>query len=258
MMPNVRVAMLAGVFLAGAGQGMAHGAEKTGTGAKAMFFTDQGKAVVAPAGKPVRTPAAPRQSPDGATTANRNDLWLGVAFWAELQRPGAAITRIANPAEFMFRSGDRIRLLVQTNIDGFLYVINRGSTGRYTLLFPQPSMEASAHRVKARTEYAIPHNGWIRFDEVPGEEGVVFLVTLEPLPELTALSLARAAVNPETVRHVMDAADSRGAKDLVVETDEGDGRQATFAGAYVPAAASAAGGERDRTLIVVRTQFRHQ
>ena len=52
--------------------------------------------------------------------------WLGIAYWVEWERPGAAPIRIADPSRFVFRSGDRIRFHVKTNVPGYLYVMNRG------------------------------------------------------------------------------------------------------------------------------------
>src|SRR5262249_35165409 len=36
----------------------------------------------------------------------------------------------------VFRTGDRIRLSLQSNIDGHLYIVQRGASGSWTLLFP--------------------------------------------------------------------------------------------------------------------------
>jgi hypothetical protein len=87
-------------------------------GAKSLFYSDTGT-TIAPRADPSRVtpkPPIPRQTnpssqapttrpqPDSAPTS-----WFGMAYWIEWARAHAAPTRIADPARFVFQSGDRIR-----------------------------------------------------------------------------------------------------------------------------------------------------
>ena len=71
--------------------------------------------------------------------------------------------------ESVFRSGDRIRLNVQANDNGYLYIVLRGSSGRWSPLFPSKEILSGDNRVKKGGEYEIPLGSvWFAFDEQPG------------------------------------------------------------------------------------------
>src|SRR4051812_43421408 len=55
-----------------------------------------------------------------------------------------------------FRSGDMVRVKVEGNRDGYLYVISRGSSGNWKPLFPAPDINAGDNRIVARRGYRIP------------------------------------------------------------------------------------------------------
>lgn len=130
----------------------------------------------------------------------------GVQYWIELKRAGET-TRMVNN-KFQFKSGDQIRLHVRSNVDGFAYVVLReGSQGEHSVLFPHPKHRDDNH-LKANIEYTIPSDSYLAFDENPGTERLV-------------LVLSRKAIAPETEApdkykdKVVVASRIEGSKDLV-------------------------------------------
>ena len=86
-----------------------------------------------------------------------------------------------------FHAGDRIRLAVEANDDGYLYVVNRGSSGTWKLLFPSPEIKDGDNRVQKRVRYEIPSGYTFTFDEQAGEEKLFIVLSRQPEPDLEGL-----------------------------------------------------------------------
>jgi hypothetical protein len=174
----------------------------------------------------------------------QQSAWLGMAYWVELQR-GNFIMRIADPASFDFRSGDRIRFQVMANTPGYLYIVNRGSSGQETLLFP--TTPYNFNWLEARKPYSVPQSGWILFDAQPGEENVALMLSPRPLLDGVREPAASSTLSPaasarfDEVTNMCGTKDLLvcGAKDLLVERDETQGQQATYVGGIVRTSAEA-------------------
>ena len=147
---------------------------------------------VAPRADPSRVtpkPPVPRQTnpPSQAPTTRpparqRAHALVRYAYWIEWARAHAAPTRIADPARFVFHSGDRIRFHVRDEPGNrlALYVLNRGSRRDHGAL----STCQYGRPLRSRpgtAEYTVgPTGAWIVFDDQPGEEGVIFSPLAEP------------------------------------------------------------------------------
>jgi hypothetical protein len=90
-------------------------------------------------------------------------------------------------ADATFHAGDRIRLAVEANDDGYLYVVNRGSSGTWKLLFPSPEIKDGDNRVHKRIRYEIPAGYTFTFDEQAGEEKLFIVLSRQPEPDLEGL-----------------------------------------------------------------------
>jgi hypothetical protein len=86
-----------------------------------------------------------------------------------------------------FHAGDRIRLAVEANDDGYLYVVNRGSSGTWKLLFPSPEIKDGDNRVQKRVRYEVPSGYTFTFDEQAGEEKLFIVLSRQPEPDLEGL-----------------------------------------------------------------------
>ena len=87
-------------------------------------------------------------------------------------------------AQRTFRTGEAIRIVVESNIDGYLYILQRGSSGRETMIFPSPEINGGSNLVKANTVLTVPWNGFFKFDSVPGREKWLLVVSRSPLENL--------------------------------------------------------------------------
>jgi Domain of unknown function (DUF4384) len=250
---------------------LAYAADGSPQGAKALFYTETGTTVASKPDDREPTISQPPQLQVERKEGNRQTVtrtksartgtgvsqepWLGIAYWVEWHRPGTAPTRIADPSRFIFRSGDRIRFHVKTNVPGYLYVVNRGSSGRDTMLFPYVGMPDRLNRVEGQKEYAIPPRGWIMFDNQPGEEVLLFAVSPYSLTNLLEASSSGSSLSPSGSGRLMDVVDRHGAKDLLVETDNTPGQQATYLGAAIRPVATESDGS---TIVTYMIQLQHQ
>lgn len=78
----------------------------------------------------------------------------------------------------VLQQGDLVRFRVTTNFSGYLYVLNLGTSGRYTLLFPKPE-SGMENAIVAGREYVIPATsaGWYRVEGPAGQEQVYWVVS---------------------------------------------------------------------------------
>ncbi len=124
-----------------------------------------------------------------------------------------------DPATAVFRNGDKVRLSFESNIDGFLYVVTEGSSGRWAVLFPHPDSNGGMNRIRHSEEYIVPPDGWFRFDGDPGTEKVFVVLSKEPLSQLPGFEkpVTKAeSLNASLVESVQQSIRSR---DLTFERD---------------------------------------
>jgi hypothetical protein len=133
--------------------------------------------------------------------------------------------------------------------------MNQGSSGATAVLFPYGGRADAQNRVRAWEEYTIPQQGWIRFDTQPGEEGVLFVLSQTPLPNVMEDPTLRQDFRPSADAPRLAAVGPRGAKDLRVETDETRGQEATYGGA---AFQPSSGSPGDASVITLQTRLLHQ
>lgn len=110
-----------------------------------------------------------------------------------------------------FRSGDKIRLRFATNFDGYVKIINVGSSGKVNLLFPY---EGADDRIRPTKDFQVPGGGdWIVFDSTPGIEMLTVMMSSKPLD----------FANEDELREAGRRA--AGARDLTIQSDS----EATYA-----------------------------
>jgi len=90
-------------------------------------------------------------------------------------------------ASTMFHAGDRIRLGVEANDSGYLYVVNLGSSGTWKVLFPSAEIKDGDNSIQRRVKYEIPSGYTFTFDEQPGEEKLFVVFSRLPEPDLEKL-----------------------------------------------------------------------
>jgi hypothetical protein len=90
----------------------------------------------------------------------------------------------------VFHSGDKIRVSVESNDNGHLYIVQQGSSKTWNLLFPNEETEHGSNQIERNREYEMPGGGRFTFDEQPGAERIFVVLTRRPEPDLEKLIYA--------------------------------------------------------------------
>lgn len=112
---------------------------------------------------------------------------LGVGLTL-LTRDSLGLTVRTDPTR-TFRKGDRVRVLLETNNDGYLYIFNTTNDGKPVMIYPNKELDEGGNYLQAHIPFEIPSSTaseerlrWLVFDEIAGNERLYFVFTREPLP----------------------------------------------------------------------------
>lgn len=150
----------------------------------------------------------------------------GLHYWIELEEPGGG-SYVSD--QYIFRSGQRIRLHFVSNTDGRILLIQVGASGTSSLLFPSPAKGVTDNHLKAGEARVLPGESyWFRFDSNPGTERLLAVFARDET------ELQRFPVKPEmgpgeTKELIASVGRVQGSKDLVIETET---RTASEVGTY--------------------------
>ena len=151
-------------------------------------------------------------------------------LYLEKSQPGAKLTLILNrkgkissvPFKTVFQSGDKVAFKFATNYAAYVAVITKGSSGKRKLLFPY---NGAKDRISAGETFRIPTGeNWFVFDDTPGREELVFVMSNKPIAELeqghqaSPTSSSSAPPPPATAPAATPAASS--ASNPTAKTDE--------------------------------------
>jgi uncharacterized protein DUF4384 len=160
--------------------------------------------------KPANPGGHPSKPSEPSSPVNARRMGLGVTLF---MRDSNGLAVRVDP-EHVFRKGDRVRILLETNADGYLYIFNTTNDGEATMIYPDAELDEAGNYLQAHVPFEIPSSlsteerlRWFAFDDSAGTERVFFVFTREPLSgipiddELVALcrnSKDRCPVRPSS------------------------------------------------------------
>lgn len=113
--------------------------------------------------------------------------------WIEivLEKNGSGAWK-AIPSGLVLEPGDLVRFRIRTNFNGYLYVINSGTSGVRSLLFPAQDT-GMKNNISAGADYTIPPSEDVAFKIAgpPGHDIVYWLLSPVPLSGKAATALLR-------------------------------------------------------------------
>lgn len=174
-------------------------------GAKALFYSGEGPTISVTTSKKAKDKQVVKEQ-------IKREKYMGIAYWIDLLNADGEQVRVTTRREF--KSGEKIRLNIKSNRDGYLYVINLGTSGASRVLFPHS--EGIDNFVMANEIYTVPCNKYMRFDENPGEETLLVLLSPNQIRDILPAS---PIVNANESDKIIAYARSKGAKDLLLEDD---------------------------------------
>jgi hypothetical protein len=195
-----------GLLIAFAGLGSIQTYAQQDEDVRGAFLTTRPKAS-ARAEKPGSTPRPSRRRPKAATSndpatkttaptsgsvtsastprkASPQRLGLGLTLF---MRDSNGLAVRADPTR-TFRKGEHVRVLIETNADGYLYVFNTTDAGQPVMIYPDPELEEAGNYIQGHVPWEIPSSAaaeerlrWFTFDQNAGTERLYFVFTREPL-----------------------------------------------------------------------------
>ena len=119
-----------------------------------------------------------------STPVNTSRIGLGLTLFMR-DSNGLALRTDPN---HVFRRGDRVRILLETNSDGYLYIFNTTNDGQPVMIYPDAELDEGGNYIQSHVPFEIPSSlaaeerlRWFAFDETGGTERVFFVFTREPL-----------------------------------------------------------------------------
>jgi hypothetical protein len=85
-------------------------------------------------------------------------------------------------AEHVFEQGDVVRFKLHSDYNGYLYVMNQGTSGQFSTVFPATDT-GSDNRITPNGNYLVPADGWFKISGPAGFETLYFLLSPTPLTQ---------------------------------------------------------------------------
>jgi len=131
------------------------------------------------------TVPGPSSTPDVAPRKGGSQrLGLGVTLF---MRDSNGLSVRTDPTR-TFRKGDHVRVLLETNADGYLYVFNTTDNGQPVMIYPDAELDEAGNYIQGHVPWEIPSSTaaeerlrWFTFDQTSGAEKLYFVFTREPL-----------------------------------------------------------------------------
>jgi hypothetical protein len=131
------------------------------------------------------TPAASPSPAASSPTKKTQPMGLGVTLFT--RDPNGLAVRV-DPAH-EFRKGDVVRILLETNSDGYFYIFNTTDNGPPVMIYPSAEIDEGGNYLQAHVPFEIPSSTasqerlrWFQFDQNAGTERLFFVLTREPIP----------------------------------------------------------------------------
>jgi len=122
----------------------------------------------------------------GSSTKPVNAARMGLGLTLFMRDSNGLAVRV--DPDHVFQKGDRVRVLLETNADGYLYIFNTTDDGPPTMIYPHADLDEAGNYLQAHVPFEIPTSEatqerlrWFAFDETGGTEHLFFVFTREPL-----------------------------------------------------------------------------
>lgn len=169
------------------------GAQQREQGAKDIFYNPGSGAASRPSDKP--------KSAQGRILTTKKAS--GIHYWLELDGGGKVTD------DHVFQTGDRVKLHLRSNVDGYLTLLAYDSSGNSQVIFPPVG---ASNQVKAYALYALP--GWLTFRPPPQDETLLIFFSQSPTdtpPQRRGSMLAEQSAKED---------EAEGGKDLAFEVEK--------------------------------------
>jgi serine/threonine protein kinase len=193
--------------------------------------TAKAAAVAPPAASPAPAPAKPSEIAAAVPSLPARDLGAkamfsstdanaapGLRFRMVQEGPNGTALDVDHAKDFL--TGDRVRFAFESNIDGYLYVAQQGTSGNWTVLFPNPQINGGRNSVKRFEEYEVPEGDWFQMAGAPGIEHVFVFLSREPLSTLPGFDRPVKSFERGSGAMIAELQNSIQSRDLIFQSDK--------------------------------------
>lgn len=127
-----------------------------------------------------------RSGNKNSSSAGNSTQAIGLGYTLFMRGPNGRSVRVEPGREF--HSGDRVRIALEPNVDGYLYVFHTEGDGTPEMIYPDSRLDDGNNSVEAHVPTEIPSSEeaderlrWFTFDANPANEHLYIVVTREPL-----------------------------------------------------------------------------
>ena len=124
--------------------------------------------------------------PSSGSTKPVNAPRLGLGLTLFMRDSNGLAVRV--DPDHVFQKGDRVRVLLETNTDGYLYIFNTTDNGPAVMIYPDADLDDAGNYLQAHVPFEVPTSQsteerlrWFAFDANSGTERLFFVFTREPL-----------------------------------------------------------------------------
>ena len=114
---------------------------------------------------------------------------IGLGYTLFMRGANGRSVRVEPTREF--RNGDRIRLALEPNVDGYLYIFDVEGGGTPQMIYPDARLEGGENWIEAHVPLDLPSSAetderlrWFQFYGNPATEHLFVIVTREPLADV--------------------------------------------------------------------------
>jgi hypothetical protein len=111
---------------------------------------------------------------------------IGLGYTLYIRGSEGRPERVAPEREF--KTGDRVRIMLEPNVEGYLYVFHTENNSEPQMLFPDARLSGGKNSIKAHVPYEVPlsfdqdsDNQWFVFEGEPATERLYIVVSRKPL-----------------------------------------------------------------------------
>jgi hypothetical protein len=125
------------------------------------------------------------------TTVKRSDarnskIAIGLGYTMFMREPSGRSIRVEPTREF--HNGDRVRLALEPNVDGYLYIFDSEDGGPAKMIYPDARLDAGDNWIEAHVPVEVPSSEeteeprrWFEFYGNPGGDRLYVVFSREPL-----------------------------------------------------------------------------
>jgi len=145
------------------------------------FLVTRDAKLVSQTDKPAQKPRAIKTNSRSSSAAPGA---LGLGYTVFKKNADGKPVRV-NP-EQVFREGDGVRFMVESNETGYLYIFYTEKVGTTKMIFPDPRLDGGVNQIKAHVPREVPSkeepgDWWFFFDEKAATERFYLIITRQPL-----------------------------------------------------------------------------